>query len=62
MFVCPIWTAKPLKGTLMGKVRNKVLGSYPSSRDCVKRNKSKYGAKLNMVDHAVEVFLYTLNH
>ena len=35
-----------------GKVRNTVLGSYPSS-DCTQLNKSGYGAKLNMVDHTV---------
>ena len=37
----------------MGKVRNIVLGSYPSSRDCMKRNKSKYGATLKVADHTV---------
>ena len=28
-------------------------GSYPSARDCMKRNKSKYGAELKMADHTV---------
>ena len=30
-------------GLAVGKVRNTVLGSYPSLRNCMKGNKSKYG-------------------
>ena len=53
MSVCPLCTAKTIKGVVLaiGKVRNMALGSYPSSRDCMKRNKSKSGDKLKMADH-----------
>ena len=37
----------------MGKVRNTVLGPYPPSWDCMRRNKYKYGAKLQVADHTV---------
>ena len=37
----------------MGIVRNTVLGSHPSSRDCMKQNKSKYQDKLEISDHTI---------
>ena len=38
---------------VMVKVSNTVLGLYPSSRDCMKRNKPEYVIKFKMVDHTV---------
>ena len=48
----------------MGKVRNTVLGSYPSSWNYMKLNKYKYSDKLNMADHTVAMSYFvelTLN-
>ena len=36
---------------VVGKVCNTVLWLYHSSCDCIKQNKSKYGAKVKMADH-----------
>ena len=40
---------------------NNVLGSHPSSQDCMKRNKSKYGAKLRKPDHTVAMSCFVLD-
>ena len=64
VYVCPLCTAKRLMKFFsrviltVGKVCNTVLGSYPSSRDHMKRNKSKYDAKLKMADHAVAILCF----
>ena len=44
----------------MGKDRNTVFRSYPSSRDCIKQNKSKYGAELNVADHTVAMSCFVV--
>ena len=64
MSVCPLRTAKPHKGTLvlaMGKIRNTVLESCPSSQDCMKRNKPKFRAKLKMADHTVAMWRFVVD-
>ena len=45
----------------MGKVRNTVLGLYPSSRNCMKRNKSMNGVKLKKADHAVTMTYFVVD-
>ena len=44
-----------------GEVSYMVLGSYPSSRGCMKQNKSKYRAKLNMVDHTAAMSCFVVD-
>ena len=45
----------------MGQVRNTVLRSYPSLRDRIKRNKSKYGAKLKIEDYTVAILGFVVD-